>query len=609
MSDVTVTSTILPPPVTVDSGSSALKTWLRALELTAPISRDRTLTFPRVINALAQRFGTAPALLDDEQCLSYRDLAQQANRYARWALGQGLGRGDVVCLLVPNCPDYVAIWLGITQVGGVAALVNTTLTGASLTHAVTVVSPRHIIVGAAFGAALTTVLPTLDKAIGCWAHGGAVGDFPRIDHAIRVYGGETLDLAASSAPTLTDRALLIYTSGTTGLPKAANVSHLRIMQWSHWFAGMMNTQPSDRMYNCLPMYHSIGGIVAVGATLVGGGSVFIRQHFSARRFWDDIKAWQCTLFQYIGELCRYLVESPSHPLEANHRLRLCCGNGLRHDVWGAFKQRFQVPHILEYYAATEGSFSLYNCEEEPGSIGRIPTFLRHRSPVALVQFDVECGLPHRDSRGFCVPCGADEAGEALGRIDGDQVEAPGRFEGYVDAEASQQKILRNVFSEGDIWFRTGDLMRRDQRGFFYFVDRIGDTFRWKGENVSSQAVAETIVACSGVAEAVVYGVTLPGADGRAGMAAIVPGAGFDLAQLRQHLAKHLPEHARPLFVRLCTIIETTATFRPRKQVLAREGYDPDATTDTILFSDRASGSYVKMDAALYLSFQANELRL
>lgn len=592
-------------PISSGQAGSASKAWLRALELTAPISRDKTLTFPRVMDALAERFGEAPALLDDGQCLSYRDLAQQANRYARWAQGEGLGRGDVVCLLLPNCPDYVAIWLGITRVGAIIALVNTTLTGASLAHAVTIVAPKHIIIGVAFAAAV----PPVAADVRCWAHGGGVRDFARIDYAARTYRGETLSLAECPAPTLMDRALLIYTSGTTGLPKAANVSHFRVMQWSHWFAGMMDTRPSDRMYNCLPMYHSIGGIVAIGATLVGGGSVAIRQRFSARRFWDDIEAWQCTLFQYIGELCRYLVESPSHPLEATHRLRLCCGNGLRHEVWAAFKQRFQIPHILEYYAATEGSFSLYNCEGEPGSIGRVPAFLRHRSPVALVRFDVANEAPHRGGDGFCVPCDTDEAGEALGRIDGDGIEAPGRFEGYVDAEASRQKVLHDVFDAGDKWFCTGDLMRKDRRGFFYFVDRVGDTFRWKGENVSSQAVAETVAACPGVTQAVVFGVAVPGTEGRAGMVALVPGEGFDVALLRRHLAEHLPDYARPLFVRFCTMIETTSTFRPRKQELARQSYDPGATTDLILFSDRASDSYVRVDETLYRRLQTNQLRL
>ena len=324
---------------------------------------------------------------------------------------------------------------------------------------------------------------------------------------------------------LSDRALCIYTSGTTGLPKAANVSHRRIMTWSYWFAGILNTGPADRTMNCLPMYHSVGGIVAIGSVLVSGGSVVLQEKFSARRFWDDVVRWDCTLFQYIGELCRYLLKAPENANERAHHLRLAFGNGLRADVWNAFQERFNIPHIVEFYAATEGTFSLINVEGEPGAIGRVPPFLKHRFPSALVKFDVARGEPMRDSDGFCVPCAPDEIGEAIGKI-ASGAGAGARFEGYTSAEDSDAKILRNVFAAGDAWFRTGDLMRQDAKGFFYFVDRIGDTFRWKGENVSTFEVAEALNAVPGVIDATAYGVTIPGADGRAGMATLVIEAGL-----------------------------------------------------------------------------------
>ena len=203
--------------------------------------------------------------------------------------------------------------------------------------------------------------------------------------------------------TIADRALLIYTSGTTGLPKAANVSHRRLLEWSFWFAGLMNTGPDDRMYDCLPMYHSVGGVVATGAVLVRGGSVLIREKFSAHQFWDDVLDWDCTLVQYIGELCRYLVNAPENPRERAHHIRMCCGNGLRADVWEKFQKRFAIPRILEFYASTEGNVSLYNVEGKVGAIGRIPSFLTHRFPLALVKFDAATGEPVRDQRGFCSP--------------------------------------------------------------------------------------------------------------------------------------------------------------------------------------------------------------
>jgi fatty-acyl-CoA synthase len=376
--------------------------------------------------------------------------------------------------------------------------------------------------------------------------------------------------------------------------------------WSCWFAGMMGTRPDDRMYDCLPMYHSVGGVVATGALLVAGGSVVIREKFSARQFWDDVARWDCTLVQYIGELARYLVNAPPHPREASHRIRLACGNGLRADVWENFTHRFAIPHVLEFYAATEGNLSLYNVEDKPGAIGRVPSFLAHRFPAAIVKCDIALGEPVRDAQGLCMRCAADEVGEAIGRIEG---AAPGaRYDGYTDAQASEKKILRNVLKPGDAWFRTGDLMRKDAQGYFYFVDRIGDTFRWKGENVSTSEVAEAIARCPGVLDATVYGVEIPGADGRAGMAALVVGEGFDLAALHRHLNDSLPSYARPVFVRIRAELDTTGTFKHQKSELARQGYDPGATEDAIYVSDPQQQAYLPLDEQRFKRLQARLVR-
>jgi fatty-acyl-CoA synthase len=353
----------------------------------------------------------------------------------------------------------------------------------------------------------------------------------------------------------------------------------------------------------------VGGVVAIGATLVNGGSVFLREGFSARRFWDDIVEWDCTLFQYIGELCRFLVQSPPHPRQGEHRIRLCCGNGLRADIWTDFKERFRIPQILEFYAATEANFSLYNCEGKPGAIGRIPSFLAHRFPVALVRFDIDAGEPARNEEGLCVRCATNEVGEAVSKISDNRMDAGGRFEGYTDKEASQRKVLRGVFAAGDAWFRTGDLMRKDAAGFFYFVDRVGDTFRWKGENVSTTEVAEIVSSCPGVVEATVYGVAIPGTEGRGGMAAVVCDEDFDLGVFDRHIAARLPEYARPVFVRILREIEMTATFKQKKQDLMGAGYAPAATTDLIYVKDRDRDEFVNLDAALFERVQTGRLRL
>jgi fatty-acyl-CoA synthase len=581
---------------------SASKAWLRALELTARLDREPQRILPKVIDELATRFGSAPALLSDHGSLSFAELADRVNAIARWTRARRL-IGDTVCILMRNQPDYLAIWLGITRVGGVAALLNTNLRSKALAHCIEAVGAQHIIVDADLQEVLRAALAESQISATIWVHGGTQ---PVFEKEIGTFAGDPLTPDEETAVSLSDRALCIYTSGTTGLPKAANVSHRRIATWSYWFAGILDTSPADRTMNCLPMYHSVGGIVAIGSVLVSGGSVVVQDKFSASRFWDDVARWDCTLFQYIGELCRYLLKAPENPNERAHHLRLAFGNGLRADVWEAFQARFHIPHIVEFYAATEGTFSLINVEGRPGAIGRVPPFLKHRFPSALVKFDIERGEPLRDTNGFCVPCASDEVGEAIGKI-ASNAAAGARFEGYTSVEDSEAKVLRNVFTAGDAWFRTGDLMRQDAQGFFYFADRIGDTFRWKGENVSTFEVTEALNAVPGVLDSTAYGVVVPGADGRAGMATLVILPEFDLTLLHARLKALLPSYARPLFLRISAKIEATETFKQKKALLAREGFDPETIEDQLYFDDGTR--YVPLDLNLYAKINAGEVRL
>jgi fatty-acyl-CoA synthase len=589
-------------------GATAHRDWLRALQATASIAKEPTRLLFDIIADVAKTSPDAPALIGSDESLTYAQLAARANAYARWTIAQGIAKGETVCLMMPNRPEYMAIWLGLTTVGVVVALINTQLRGPSLAHCIDAAAPTHLIAAAEFSQHLQSLAPSLRTRPAIWAHGGE-GAFERIDHVVTRLSGDSLSASERRPVTIADRALLIYTSGTTGLPKAANVSHQRVLRWSLWFAGLMNAGPLDRVYNCLPMYHSVGGIVATGAALVRGGSVLIRERFSAHQFWDDISDGGCTLFQYIGELARYLVNAPTHPRERAHRLRLACGNGLRGDIWEKFQTRFAIPRILEFYASTEGNFSLYNVEGKVGAIGRVPPFLRHSFPLALVKFDDASGLPVRDENGHCRRCATGETGEAIGRIHDASARVSSEFEGYSKAEQSEQKVLRDVFERGDAWYRTGDLMRSDESGFYYFVDRVGDTFRWKGENVSTSEVATAIGAFPGVKEATVYGVRVPGTEGAAGMAAIICDGNPDLAALREHLAARLPPYARPLFVRVADRLEATATFKPTKTNLQREGFEPAATSDAIYFDDPVKKAFVPLDAALFARITAGKVRL
>jgi fatty-acyl-CoA synthase len=345
----------------------------------------------------------------------------------------------------------------------------------------------------------------------------------------------------------------------------------------------------------------------IGAMLAAGGSVAIREKFSASQFWDDVVRWDCTLFEYIGELCRYLLHTEPSASESQHRIRLACGNGLAAEIWDAFKERFRIPQILEFYAATEGSVSLFNIQGKRGAIGHIPGYLSHRLSPLLVLTDAETGEPARNEQGFCIRCAPNQVGEALGKVLRGLAGLGSRFDGYTSSEASEKKILRDVLEHGDAWFRTGDLFRKDEKGFYYFVDRIGDTFRRKGENVATSEVAEIISGFPGVQHANVYGVAVPGVEGRVGMATLVTDNELDLAGFRNHLACCLPLYARPVFLRMRGQADLTGTFKYSKTELLRQGYNPDAGADKLYFDN--AEEFVPLDKDLYQRIQAGEFRL
>ena len=496
---------------------------------------------------------------------------------------------------MPNGAAYLPIWAGLTQAGGTVALINTNLRGDQLRHAIGCSGVRSLIISPEFAEHCTGALGQEESAIGCWIYGQAArksAAFPLCKSCD--LSGAPLDADEAPSVKLSDTALIIFTSGSTGLPKAARLSHYRLLEWSLWFSAIMSVSADDRLYDCLPMYHSTGGVAAVGGVLLGGGSVVIRDRFSATHFWEDVREQDCTIFLYIGELCRYLLQAAPLGETQAHHLRLCCGNGLRRDVWQPFQERFDIPQILEFYASTEGNVSLYNVEGRPGSIGRLPPLLAHRSPVLLVRTDLETGEIPRLNDGLCERCGPSQTGEALGRVDSTSEASPLHFGGYLDARATAAKLIHDVLTPGDTWFRTGDLMRQDEAGFFYFIDRVGDTFRWKGENVSAAEVADIICRCPGVTNAVVYGVLVEGNEGRAGMAAITISKTFEPDVLYSHVTCNLAAYARPLYVRICKSLDVTTTFKVTKSRLSAEGCDPAVMSDPLWHLNDFSRTYVRI---------------
>jgi fatty-acyl-CoA synthase len=462
-----------------------------------------------------------------------------------------------------------------------------------------------VVVDAETSSVFEAAKPHLDRTFQQWVLGPAHGDQRDLVQALKSCSQLPPDRSVRADMKARDPCLYIFTSGTTGMPKAARITHVRAQLYMRGFAGATGAKASDRIYVALPLYHATGGLCAVGAALLNGGSVFLRRRFSATHFWSEAVEEGCTMFVYIGELCRYLVNQPPSEDETRHKIRLAFGNGLRPDIWGTVKTRFRLPEILEFYGSTEGNVSMFNFDGKEGAIGRAPKWLRNRFNIRLVQYDVETSEPVRGIGGLCIEAGPGQVGECVGHIGGD---ARSEYSGYVDKAASDKKVMRDVFEKGDAWFATGDLMKSDADGYFYFVDRIGDTFRWKGENVSTSEVGERLLVIPGVQQADVYGVAVPGAEGRAGMAGLVVAPDFDIKAFGEAVAADLPAYAQPLFVRILPVIGTTGTFKVRKVDLAAEGYDPAKIKGPLYFHDARRG-YVKLTKAVFEKLQAGAYKL
>jgi fatty-acyl-CoA synthase len=549
------------------------------------------------------------AVAFEDRQMSYRELDAMANRFAHWVKGRGLRRGDTVALLMPNRLEYLAIWLGFCKAGVATALINNNLTGAALAHSLAVSGASHVLADLTTFEAAEMVRADVPRNLMLWVLGlqaeDEASDRRGLDTAIRGASSVRPPRSMRDGITAAETVLYIYTSGTTGLPKAARITHVRAQMYMQAFAAATEASEKDRIYCALPLYHSTGGLCAVGAALLNGGTLVLRRKFSATDFWKDVVEKSCTMFVYIGELCRYLANAPESDWEHKHKLKLAFGNGLRPEVWKVMQSRFGVPEILEFYGSTEGNVSLFNFDGKPGAIGRIPGYLRKEFDIRLAKYDQETGELVRNPHGFCIETRPGETGEAIGKIRDDARHA---YTGYVDRTASEKKVLRDVFEKGDAWFVTGDLMRQDNDGYLYFVDRIGDTFRWKGENVSTTEVAQRLAEAPGVLEATVYGVAMGDAEGKAGMASLVVGSDFDLVKLTEHIDHELPSYARPLFLRIQKDIATTGTFKYRKTDLEADGFDTRKTRDPIWFRDPQAG-WVRVNGKLRDKIVSGEIKL
>jgi fatty-acyl-CoA synthase len=558
----------------------------RTLARVKTIAKDSDELICDDLQAAVEKWRDRRALSFEGRTLTYGELDAMANRYAHWAKGLNLRRGQTVALFMPNRLEYFAVWYGLSKVGVVTALINNQLAGLALAHCLDISTAGHVIVDAETSPVFEQARDLVERPLQQWVLGPAQGDQRDLVQALKSCSSLPPDRAVRQGMTAAETALLLFTSGTTGMPKAARVTHVRAQLYMRGFAGATDAGENDRVYVTLPLYHATGGLCALGAALLNGGSVVLRRRFSASHFWSDVADEGCTMFVYIGELCRYLVNHEPVEDETRHKLRLAFGNGLRPDIWPLMKQRFRIPEILEFYGSTEGNVSMFNFDGREGAIGRAPKWLRKRFNVRLVQFDVEAEAAIRGPDGLCIECGPGQVGECVGQIGGD---ARSEYTGYLDKAASDRKVLRDVFERGDAWFATGDLMKMDADGYFYFVDRVGDTFRWKGENVSTSEVEERLQVFAGISQATVYGVTVDGAEGRAGMAALVVEGAFDAKTFGEHVARELPPYAQPLFVRVLPALDSTGTFKVRKMDLVADGFDPAKVKGPLFFNDPKRG--------------------
>jgi fatty-acyl-CoA synthase len=536
-----------------------------------------------------------PFLVYEGQTISYAEVNRQANRFAHFAASLGLRKGDVAALLMENRPEFLYLWFGLAKIGCISALINTQIGGEALRHALATTASQKLFVGAECLERLTSA-PGIPGQLDTYVMAdGAAKSVP--DGCIAIEPHLIGQPDGNPDPARRDGVIgqstlcLVFTSGTTGLPKAARITHARWLGVGEGWCDFLGLGPEDGFYCVLPLYHVAALMSLLSNAMAAGGRVVLRRRFSTSRFWRDIREHGITVAQYSGEMCRYLFSQPPTPDDHNHRLRVMTGSGLSPSIWRAFKERFGVSQMIEGYGGTEINVGMMNIDDRIGSCGRIP--FRDRSNARLVKYDRETASHIRNPDGTLIECGPDEVGEMLGMILNLPGITGGRFDGYTDAGATEKKILRNAFQPGDAWFRTGDLFRRDEDDYYYFVDRVGDTYRWKSENVSTTEVANVLAEYPGVETITVYGVPIAGQEGRAGMATVVmqPGKRLDPAAFHKLAAARLPGYAMPVFVRTRSNADITATFKLRKVDLQKLGYASEAG-DEVFVADAAAGRYV-----------------
>jgi fatty-acyl-CoA synthase len=523
----------------------------------------------KVFQERAAHYGNHPFIKFEDETVTYREANETVNRYAAVLAARGIGRGDVVGIMLKNSPRAVLVMLAVVKLGAIAGMLNYNQRGKVLAHSVGLLDAKLL-------AGQDELLKEIEES------GAEVADALTVDELERLAAdAPTENPSVTSSVLAKDKAFYIFTSGTTGMPKASVMTHYR---WLRALAGFgaigMRLKTSDTLYCCLPLYHNNALTVAVSSVLNSGATLALGKSFSASRFWDEVIKHEATAFIYIGEICAYLLNQPEKPTDRKHKVRVIAGNGLRPSIWDEFTKRFGIERVCEFYAASEGNTAFVNIFNMPKTAGICPT------PVAFVEYDPDSGDPVRDDNGRVRKVSNGKPGLLLSKVSNFQP-----FDGYTDKEATEKKLVRDAFRKGDVWFNTGDLMQSQGLGHAAFTDRLGDTFRWKGENVATTQVEAALSNDPNVEESTVYGVEVEGAGGRAGMAAVQlrEGAKFDGNALAKTVYEHLPSYALPLFVRIVESLEHTSTFKSKKVDLRNQGYGSDVEDPLYVLKGRDEG--------------------
>ncbi|XP_033964030.2 LOW QUALITY PROTEIN: long-chain fatty acid transport protein 2-like [Pseudochaenichthys georgianus] len=577
------------------------------------VSRRRRRPFFFVLDRFLEQTAAHPDksfIVFENEHFSYSYTDRRSNKTANALLSQpGYKAGDTVALFMGNEPAFMFTWLALAKLGSPVALLNHNIRTKSLLHCFNCCKATVLIAASELKAAVEDVLPTLTEQGVTVLLMTKHADTPGIESfsdKVDEASDSPLPRSLRSHITFKSPAVYIYTSGTTGLPKAAVVNQNRLLTALAVLASNGVTS-SDVIYLNLPLYHTAGFILGFIGSIETGSTIILKRKFSASQFWDDCRKHSVTVVQYIGEVMRYLCSTPKRENDKDHKVKLAIGNGIRAEVWKEFLNRFGNIEVREFYASTEGNVGFVNYVGKIGAIGRVNFFHQKLFPFTLIKYDTERDEPIRDDNGLCVEAPKGETGLLVSKITDI---AP--FVGYAqNEEQTERKKLRNVLKKGDLYFNSGDLMRIDNDNFIYFQDRVGDTFRWKGENVATNEVSDILTISDGLKEANVYGVQVPGHEGRIGMAAVTmkEGAQFDGSRIFNHVVSYLPLYARPRFIRIQNAVEVTGTFKQMKVKLVEESFDPGRIQDPLYILDNEEKSYIPLTAQVYSSIISGNIKL